>query len=147
MTVPARTSLVTLGVSDVERAAAFYERLGWTRSSASVPGEVAFFPTNGAVVALWSAASLATDANLPVEPPPAFRGVALAVNLASEAEVDAALAAAGAAGATVLKPGTRAEWGGYSGYFADPDGNAWEVAFNPGWPLDDEGRPVLPSQP
>ena len=144
MTVPARTSLVTLGVADVEAAAAFYERLGWTRSPASVPGVVAFFPTNGAIVGLWSAAELAADMNLAGAEPPAFRGVAVAVNVASEAEVDEVLAAAAAAGATIRKPGTRAEWGGYSGYFADPDGNAWEVAFNPGWPLDERGFARLP---
>ena len=143
MTVPARTSLVTLGVADVERAAAFYERLGWARSSASVAGEVAFFPTSGAVVALWSAASLAADAHLPVEPPAPFRGVALAINVESAEEVDRVLAVATGAGATLLKPGTRADWGGYSGYFADPDGNAWEVAHNPGWPLEN-GVPRLP---
>ncbi|HVF03469.1 MAG TPA: VOC family protein [Frankiaceae bacterium] len=143
MTVPARTSLVTLGVGDVDRAAAFYERLGWTRSAASVPGVVAFFPTNGAVIAVWSAAELATDMNVGGGEPGAFRGVAIAINVESEAEVDRVLAAAETAGATIRKPGTRAEWGGYSGYFADPDGNAWEVAYNPGWPLEN-GVPQLP---
>jgi catechol 2,3-dioxygenase-like lactoylglutathione lyase family enzyme len=143
--IPARTSLVTLGVADVERAAEFYERLGWSRSPASVPGVVAFFATTGAVVALWGWAELAADAGYPaVGGPPAFRGVALAVNLGSEAEVDEALNAALAAGGTLRKAGTRADWGGYSGYFADPDGHLWEVAYNPGWPLDDDGRVVLP---
>lgn len=147
MTVPAVTSLVTLGVADVERATAFYRSLGWAPSSASVPGVVTFLPTNGVVVALWSAAELAADAGLPAPgaPPGAFRGVALAMNLASEADVDAALDAAAAAGATLLKPGTKTDWGGYSGYFADPDGHAWEVAFNPFWPLDADGRPQLPA--
>ena len=144
MSVPARVSLVTLGVADVERAAAFYEGLGWTRSPASVAGDVAFFGTNGAIVALWGAADLAADAGLPAAAPPAFRGVALAMNVEDEAEVDRVLGAAAAAGATITKPATRADWGGYSGYFADPDGNAWEVAFNPGWPLDENGTPRLP---
>ena len=144
MGLPARASLVTLGVADVEKAAAFYERLGWTRSSASVAGEVAFFATGGTVVGLWGHAALAADAGLPAGDPPVFRGVALAVNLASEAEVDAALAAAAAAGGTPLKPGTRTEWGGYSGYFADLDGHVWEVAHNPFWPLDERGVPQLP---
>lgn len=143
MTVPARTSLVTLGVADVERAAAFYERLGWARSAASVPGVVAFVPTNGAVLGLWSATELAADLNLAGGEPGAFRGVAIAINVESEAEVDRVLAEAEAAGATIRKPGTRADWGGYSGYFADPDGHAWEVAFNPGWPLEN-GVPRLP---
>ena len=146
MTVPARVSLVTLGVADVEAAAAFYERLGWTRSSASVPGVVAFFATTtGTAVGLYGYGDLAADAaRPPAADPAAFRGVSLAINLASPAEVDAVLAAAREAGATVTKDAVAAEWGGYSGYFADPDGNAWEVAHNPGWPLDDEGRVTLP---
>lgn len=143
MSVPVRTSVVTLGVADVERAAAFYERLGWTRSPASVPGEVAFFGTNGAIVALWSAAALAADAGLAGETPGRFRGVAVAMNVDSEAEVDRVLAAAATAGATITRPAERADWGGYNGYFADPDGNLWEVAVNPGWPLEN-GVPRLP---
>ena len=135
---------MTLGVADVEEAAAFYERLGWTRSPASVAGEVAFFGTNGAVVALWGTSDLASDAGLSADGTPPFRGVALAVNLESEAEVDRVLAEAVAAGATLTKPATRAEWGGYSGYFADPDGHLWEAAFNPGWPLDANGTLALP---
>jgi hypothetical protein len=145
-------SLVTLGVRDVEAAAAFYERLGWTRSNASVPGDVAFFATTtGTAVALWGDADLAADAarTRPAGPagaadPAAFRGVSLAMNLGSPAEVDAVLDAARAAGATVTKPAVATEWGGYSGYFADPDGHAWEVAHNPHWPLDAEGRVTLP---
>ncbi|HEU0131463.1 MAG TPA: VOC family protein [Mycobacteriales bacterium] len=145
MTIPPYVSLVTLGVADVEAAAAFYERLGWRRSSASVPGDVAFFALNSLALALYGNADLAADAALPADgPPPAFRGFALAINVADEAETDRVLAAAVEAGATLLKPATRAEWGGYSGYFADPDGNAWEVAVNPGWPLGDDGRVTLP---
>ena len=143
MTVPARTSVVTLGVADVERAATFYERLGWTRSPASVPGVVAFFGTNGAIVALWGAAELAADAGYPPGDPPAFRGVALALNVESEAEVDRVLEAVVATGGALRRPGARADWGGYNGYFADPDGHLWEVAFNPGWPLEN-GVPRLP---
>jgi uncharacterized protein len=143
MTVPARTSLVTLGVADVEAAAAFYERLGWTRSPASVAGEIAFFATSGAVIGLWNARSLAAEAGLPYTSPAACRGVALAINVESEAEVDRVLAFAVDAGARPLQPAHRMDWGGYSGYFADPDGNAWEVAFNPGWPLAN-GIPQLP---
>lgn len=147
MTVPNRVSLVTLGVSDVEGAAAFYERLGWTRSSASLPGVVAFFATTtGTAVGLYGAADLAADAARPgASDATAFRGFALAINVASPADVDDVLNAARDAGATVTKEGTRAEWGGYSGYFADPDGHAWEVAHNPGWPLDDDGSVTLPA--
>lgn len=140
MTVPARVTLVTLGVADVPAATAFYERLGWAPSAASVPGEVTFVRmTNGVVLGLWSYASLAGDAHREPGDPAAFRGVTLAVNVESEAEVDRVLGAAAEAGATPLKPGTRADWGGYSGYFADPDGNAWEVAYNPGWPIGPDG--------
>jgi catechol 2,3-dioxygenase-like lactoylglutathione lyase family enzyme len=144
--IPARINLVTLGVADVEASAAFYERLGWHRSSGSVAGAVAFFDLNGVVLGLFGAADLAADAH--VTGPPAadagFRGQSLAINLPSEPEVDAALAAAVAAGATLLKPAERADWGGWSGYFADPDGHAWEVAYNSGFPLDGAGRVLLP---
>lgn len=147
MTVPNRVSLVTLGVSDVEGAAAFYERLGWTRSSASVPGVVAFFATTtGTALALFGLDDLAADAARPAATAPAaFRGFSLAINLPSREDVDRVLEAARDAGATVSKPATATEWGGYSGYFADPDGNAWEVAHNPGWPLDGDGRVTLPA--
>lgn len=75
---------------------------------------------------------------------PRFRGVALAINCDSPEQVDETLVAAVHAGAVVLKPGQVAEWGGYSGYFADPDGHVWEVAYNPAWPIGDDGRPMLP---
>ena len=144
MTVPARTSLATLGVADVAKATEFYERLGWRPSSASVPGVISFFDTNGVIVGLFANADLAAEANLPATEPPPFRGFSLSMNLENEAEVDRVLAEAAEAGGTLLKPGTRADWGGYSGYFADPDGNVWEAAVNPGWPLDETGRPQLP---
>jgi uncharacterized protein len=143
--VPARITFVTLGVSDVEAAAAFYERLGWRRSSGSIEGDIAFFQLGPVALGLWGYANLAEDAALPAGDGPApFRGVALAINVPAEADVDDVLAAAAAAGGTPLKPGTRADWGGYSGYFADPDGNAWEVAYNPGFPLGDDGAVHLP---
>jgi catechol 2,3-dioxygenase-like lactoylglutathione lyase family enzyme len=144
VSVPARLSLVTLGVADLARATAFYQALGWPLSPASVPGEVSFFRTAGGLLALYGAAALAEDALQPAEPAPGFRGVALAINLDSPDEVDAALEAAVAAGGTLLKSPRRADWGGYSGYFADPDGHAWEVAHNPGWPIGPDGRPTLP---
>jgi predicted lactoylglutathione lyase len=144
MAIPARLSLVTLGVSDVEAATQFYEALGWKRSSASAAGEVTFFDTAGGLLGLWSRASLAGDAKLPDGELPPYRGVALAINLGSAEEVDAALADAFNAGGTVLKPAEATDWGGYSGYFADPDGYAWEVAHNPFWPLGPDGLPQLP---
>lgn len=143
MSVPQRYSLVTLGVRDVPASTAFYERLGWRRSSASVEGDVAFFATPGGVLALWSAAALAADAGQPGSPG-AFRGVAVSINLDSPEEVDAAIGAWVAAGGTVSRAAAATEWGGYSGYVADPDGHLWELAHNPYWPLDERGLPMLP---
>src|SRR5262245_1626733 len=115
VTAPARVSLVTLGVADVERATEFYSRLGWSLSSASVPGEVSFFRTAGAVLALWGVADLAADIGAPGIPTlPPFRGVALAVNCNDREQVDETLAAARAAGATLVKPARATDWGGYS---------------------------------
>ncbi len=137
-----RISLITLGVADVVRARAFYERLGW-QAAASSQESIAFFQLNGLALALYCRDALAEDAHAG----PAttgFSGVTIAHNLGSEAEVDAALAKAVAAGAQLLKPAQKVFWGGYSGYFADPDGHAWEVAFNPFFPLDAAGNLVLP---
>lgn len=145
MTVPARVTLVTLGVADVARAATFYEALGWRRSSASTE-EVAFFRTAGAVLALWGARDLAADAGLPAAPAPdaGFRGMALAINVESAAEVDRALEAVASAGGRIVKAAAETDWGGYSGYFADLDGHLWEVAHNPFWPLEANGSIALP---
>lgn len=146
-TIPARISLVSIGVSDVARSTAFYEGLGWRRSTSSVPGVISFLHTSGAVLDLFEAGDLAEDADLPRSAaeavPTAFRGFTLAINVASRDEVDDAFAAVRAAGARIVKPPRAADWGGYSGYFADPDGFLWEVAHNPGWPLDERGLPVL----
>ncbi|HYX43755.1 MAG TPA: VOC family protein [Acidimicrobiales bacterium] len=146
MTVPARVSLVTLGVADVTRAIEFYRRLGWPLSPASVPDEVGFFRTAGGFLAVWSAAALAADmgADDPGATTPAFRGVAVAVNCESAEEVDEALATAAEAGGVVVREAGPTSWGGYQGYFADPDGHVWEVAHNPDWPIGDDGRPALP---
>jgi predicted lactoylglutathione lyase len=145
MSVPARVSLVTLGVADVAASTAFYEALGWSLSSASVPGEVSFFKTAGAIVALWGTDDLRADAELPADSAlSAFRGVAIAINLASRQDVDDAMLTVEAAGGRIAKAPHSTEWGGYSGYFADPDGHLVEVAHNPFWPLDDRGLPTLP---
>jgi uncharacterized protein len=144
MTHPSVASLVTLGVSDVPTATRFYEALGFERSSASVEGEVSFFRTGGSVLALWSAEELANDAAVPPRRGSEFRGVALAMNLGSTADVNAAMARAASAGARITQPPRPTEWGGYSGYFADPDGHVWELAHNPFWPLDERGLPQLP---
>jgi predicted lactoylglutathione lyase len=148
MSIPQRYSLVTLGVADVIAATAFYRALGWHPAPGSVEGEITFFATPGGVFALWSIPELAADAGTVTmhANAPAFRAVALAINLASRDEVDDAVAEWMAAGGAVSKVPTETEWGGYSGYVADPDGNLWELAHNPGWPLDDRGLPVLRSE-
>jgi catechol 2,3-dioxygenase-like lactoylglutathione lyase family enzyme len=140
-----RLSLVTLGVADVERSRRFYEDgLGWRRGNRHQ--EVVFFQLPGMVLALFSRVSLAADAGLPPEAAGGFGGVALAYNARSRDEVDATMAEAETAGARILKPAQDAFWGGYSGYFADPDGHLWEVAWNPEWELDAEGRVSLTYQ-
>lgn len=140
----AHISLVTLGVDDVARATAFYEAMGWTRSSASVEGTVAFLQGGAIVLGLFGRADLEADAHLPSTPARGFAHVALAMNVASEDAVDERLATAAAAGASIPKPAEQTEWGGRSGYFADPDGHLWEVAHNPGFGLLPDGRIVLP---
>ena len=143
MAVPARISLITIGVHDLTQMTAFYESLGWKRSSVS-NDEVSFFATADSALGLYPLPHLAADANLPVPPETPFRGISLAINVESEADVDRVLGEAEAAGATIPKHASRASWGGYTGYFADPEGNAWEVAYNPGFPLQDDGSIQLP---
>jgi hypothetical protein len=134
-----RVSLITLGVADLDRSRRFYERLGWKRGNKDEG--VVFFQVPGGVFALWSRGELAADARL--SDPGGFGGVALAYNTRSREEVDAVLAEAGGAGARILKPAEETFWGGYSGYFADPDGHPWEVAWNPGRSFDERGGVVL----
>jgi uncharacterized protein len=142
MALDPRISLITLGVEDVERATEFYERLGWKRSSVS-QGEVTFIQLKGTVLALFSRAALAADAKVE-NTPKGFSGVTLAHNVASETGVDAVYKYAVACGATAVKLPEKVFWGGYSGYFADPDGHLWEVAYNPFFPQDASGHLVLP---
>jgi uncharacterized protein len=142
MTIPARLSIVTLGVADLPRAVGFYEALGWERASSSMD-EIAWFHTADTNLGLFPTEHLAADANLPPERA-RFGGVTLAINVETEAEVARCLDAAVAAGATLLKPATRADWGGVSGYFADPDGHPWEIAFNPGFTIGSDGRVQIP---
>lgn len=136
-------SLVTLGVRDLAAATAFYQALGWRLSTSSVEGTVAFFDGTP-VLALFGSHDLAADADLPVAEAAASTRFALAMNVASDADVDQILVGARRAGGTVPKPGQRTEWGGYSGYFLDLDEHLWEVAHNPHWRLDGEGRITLP---
>jgi len=143
MTVPARLGIVTLGVADVARSAAFYETLGWERCAASSDA-IAWFRTADTHVGLFPWTELADDAHLPAEPRAGFGGVTLAINVDAADEVAPALAAAVAAGGTLLKPATVTDWGGTSGYFADPDGHPWEIAHNPHFPIDPDGRLRIP---
>ena len=128
----ARISLVTLGVADLARATAFYERgLGLPLINDAAAEGVAFFQLEGLRLALYSRHALAEDAGLADSGPQPFSGIALAHNLGSPAEVDALLAHAARVGGRIVKPAHKVFWGGYSGYFADPDGHLWEVAWNP----------------
>lgn len=124
-----RISMITLGVMDLERSIEFYQSgLGFPRMES--PPEVAFFTLNGSWLGLYSSTALARDAQVAAEGS-GFNGFALAHNVASESEVDEVLGQAVSVGATLCKPATRTDWGGYSGYFSDPDGHLWEVAHNP----------------
>lgn len=139
---PQRITLITLGVADLPAARAFYAALGWREHGQSQPG-IAFYQMHGAALALFGLAELAADQGRPG----AALGtgaLTLAQNFATAAEVDAAYAAALAAGATPLKAPEPVFWGGYSGYWADPWGHVWELAMNPFWPLAADGTLTLP---
>ena len=131
-----RVTLITLGVSDLARARAFYEALGW-HTNAGPDDDVVFFQAGGLIVALWDRAMLAEDSG--VNDGGGWGGVTLAYNVGSPSEVDAVLAEARAAGATIPREGAETFWGGYSGVFVDPAGHPWEVAHNPHWTLRDDG--------
>ncbi|MBV9119411.1 MAG: VOC family protein [Chloroflexi bacterium] len=136
-----RVSVLTLGVHDLQRAIRFYrDGLGWPMTG---DGDgVAFFQLGGLVLSLYPYESLAEDACLPATGS-GFGGIALAQCVRSKAEADEVLAAAERAGGTLLKPAQDVFWGGYSGYFQDTEGYAWEVAWNPGWELTPDGAVKL----
>jgi hypothetical protein len=137
-----RVSLVTLGVADLGRARAFYEGVGW-KSRAEPDADIVFFQAGCMLVALWPRDLLAEDTA--VEDAGGWGGITLAYNARSRDEVDAVLAEAERAGATIARPAGATDWGGYSGVFLDPDGHAWEIAHNPHWTIADDGSIVLPS--
>jgi catechol 2,3-dioxygenase-like lactoylglutathione lyase family enzyme len=139
--VEPRLSLITLGVADVARSRRFYEALGWRASGAS-QADVTFFQLGGMALSLWGWADLARDAGVPDSP--GFGGIALAHNARTRELVDTLLAEAAAAGGRIVKPGIPTFWGGYAGYFTDPDGHLWEVAWNPHFPLLADGSLRLP---
>ncbi len=136
-----RLSIVTLGVADVGRSRGFYERLGWTAASSSQEA-IVFFQLGGMALALYGRDALAEDARIPAGPS-GFGAITLAYNARTREDVDAVLAEAAKAGATILKAAEDVFWGGYSGYFADPDGHPWEVCWNPYFKLEADGRLTL----
>ena len=134
-----RISLITLGVADLPRAVAFYEdAVGW-KPEPGPPG-VVFFDLNGVVFALWPHDDLAKDMGVAADTVPAYRGYALAHNARSESEVDAIFTQLETKGARIVKQPQKTFWGGYSGYFSDPDGHTWEIAHNPFWTIRKDGR-------
>ena len=137
-----RLTLITLGVNDLARSTAFFERLGWQQSVREAEG-AAFFQCGSIAFGLYPFDALAADAGVPSERS-GFEGFAIAHNARTKDEVDSLLAEAEAAGATIVKPAEEVFWGGYSGYFADLDGHLWEIAWNPGFVLDETGAVTLP---
>ncbi len=138
---PQRVTLITLGVDDLSRSRAFYQALGW--HPASVNEGVIFYQMHGTVLGLFGRADLAADQGRAGEVL-GTGAMTLAQNFATETEVDAAFALALKAGALALKAPQKVFWGGYSGYYADPDGHVWEMAMNPFWPLGRDGSLTLP---
>jgi uncharacterized protein len=136
-----RISLITLGVSDIERSRHFYEALGWDGQQVE---ETVFFQAGGQAVVLWGRQNLAADAGL-VDEGSRFGGIALAHNVRSQLEVDEVIDLAASAGATITRPPRATSYGGYAGVFRDLDGHVWEVAFNPGFPLDELGNLTVPA--
>lgn len=130
-----RLSLVTLGVADLARAIAFYEGIGWTRALRDAQG-VAFFQLGGIGLSLYPQDELAADAG--------FSGITLGYNVRERAHVDAIVAKLAALGGTVTKPAEDKFWGGYGAYVVDPDGHAWEIAWNPAFPIDSDGAISIP---
>jgi hypothetical protein len=137
-----RVSIITLGVADLKRSREFYERLGWRRSMAKAE-DIVFFQAGGMALALFPRDELAKDANIASDGQ-GFSGISLAYNTRSRAEVDAVLEDAVAAGARLVKPADEAFWGGYSGYFSDPDAFLWEVAWNPSFSISADGGIRIP---
>jgi catechol 2,3-dioxygenase-like lactoylglutathione lyase family enzyme len=136
-----RISLVTLGVADLPRSKAFYEALDWQGQEIE---ETVFFQTGGLAIVLWARAKVAADGNVDDTDSSGFGGMTLAHNVRSRDAVDAVMAEAEAAGAIVTEEAEETFYGGYAGFFTDPDGHVWEIAHNPGFTLTDTGELVLP---
>ncbi|MEV6810580.1 VOC family protein [Micromonospora sp. NPDC051296] len=136
-----RISLITLGVTDLARSRTFYEQLGWRGQEVE---QTVFFQAGGIAVVLWARESLAADAGVDARGTGGFGGISLAHNVRERDEVDQVLAAAAEAGAVVTRPARETSYGGYAGYFSDPDGHSWEIAWNPGFPLAADGSITVP---
>lgn len=143
MSVPGQLNIVTLGVADLPRSVAFYEALGWAKTKSSSE-EIAWFRLAGCYLGLFPYDELAADAQLEASPRHPFGGFTLAINVSSPEEVLAGLTSAESAGAKIVKPATKMDWGGFSGYFADPDGFPWEVCHNPNFPVLEDGTIEIP---
>ena len=133
--------MITLGVADLSRARTFYERLGWRGQEVE---ETVFFQAGGMAVILWARHKLAGDAGVEDREAGGFGGLALAHNVRSRAEVDGVLAEAASAGAEITQAARETFYGGYAGYFTDPDGHAWEIAWNPGFLPGPDGSITVP---
>jgi uncharacterized protein len=136
-----RVSLITLGVADVKQSRRFYEQLGWRGQEVE---DTVFYQAGGQAVVLWGRDKVAADAGIDDEGTSTFGGIVLAHNVASRDEVDHVVSAAAIAGGEVTKPPSETFYGGYAGFFRDPDGHVWEVAFNPGFALGADGALILP---
>lgn len=139
--IPARITIVTIGARNMTTMRAFYRSLGWREQSSSE--EHAMFHMAGSILALFPSPHLAADANVPYEEPEGFTNFSLAINLESRGAVDDAFAELRELGVTIVKNPDDVFWGGYSGYFSDPEGNLWEIAWNPYSQLDDRGALIL----
>ena len=140
-----RFTVITRGITDMRASIAFYEALGFARKFRDTGEAVAFFDTGGTVIGLFPWDRLAKDVTLPDQPrPQAFRGMTLAWNCGSTEEVDAVLDFAVSCGASLLKPAHKTDYGGYSGYFGDPDNHPWEVVVAPGIEVSEDRRVHLP---
>ncbi|MHA1570810.1 MAG: VOC family protein, partial [Alphaproteobacteria bacterium] len=142
MEMEQRYTIITLGVNDLQRSTEFFEKLSWRRSAKETPG-ISFFQCGSVAIALYPKSELAKDANVQLDD----RGsgtFTIAYNTRTKGEVNTVLEEAKSAGAEIVKPAEEAFWGGYSGYFRDLDGHLWEIAWNPGFPLDDKGAVHLP---
>ncbi|MGC9669928.1 VOC family protein [Planosporangium sp. 12N6] len=136
-----RISLITLGVADVTRSRTFYERLGWRGQEVE---ETVFFQAGGLALVLWGRDKLSADAGIAAFETGGFGAIALAHNVRSRTEVDEVMRVAAEAGAVITRPAAETSYGGYAGWFTDPDGHVWEIAHNPGFPLDRDGAITVP---